>query len=104
MSDPREQQFLEMVKEFPDAPMAHFSLGKHYLGLKRYAEAARALEAAVRLDPAYAAAMVSLGDAYAGAGEVQKAREVLTRARNTALAQSHGSLAEEIDTRLEDLG
>jgi predicted Zn-dependent protease len=103
MSDPREQQFLEMVREFPDAPMAHFSLGKHYLSLRRYPEAARALEEATRLDPAYAAALVALGDAYAGAGQTAKAREVLGTARDTALAQSHQSLAEEIDQRLDDL-
>ena len=103
MSDPREQQFLEMAREFPDAPMAHFSLGKHYLSQRRYAEAARALEEAVRLDPAYAAALVALGDAYAGAGQTDRAKEVLGRARSTALAQSHQSLAEEIDQRLDDL-
>jgi len=55
------------------------------------------------LDSQYAAALVSLGDAYAGAGETQKAREVLTRARDTALAQKHASLAEEIDERLSGL-
>ncbi|MCI0569878.1 MAG: tetratricopeptide repeat protein [Myxococcaceae bacterium] len=103
MSDPREQMFLQMVQEYPDSPMGHFSLGKHYLEQRRYAEAARALEAAVRLDATYAAAMVSLGDAYAGAGETQKAREVLGRARDTALAQNHASLAEEIEARLEEL-
>jgi len=43
-------------------------------------------------------------NAYAGAGQTDKAREVLGRARDTALAQSHRSLAEEIDERLADLG
>ena len=103
MSDARLEQFKQMAAEFPDAPMAHFSLGKAYLERRQYAEAARSLETAVRLDPSYAAALVSLGDAYAGAGETQKAREVLTRARDTALAQSHASLAEEIDERLSGL-
>ncbi|MFE8595599.1 tetratricopeptide repeat protein [Archangium violaceum] len=103
MSNARLEQFKQMAAEFPDAPMAHFSLGKAYLELKQYAEAAQALETAVRLDPQYAAAMVSLGDAYSGAGQTQKAREVLTRARDTALAQSHASLAEEIDERLSGL-
>lgn len=103
MSDARLEQFKQMAAEFPDAPMAHFSLGKAYLEQRRYAEAAQALETAVRLDPQYAAAMVSLGDAYTGAGQTQKAREVLTRARDTALAQSHASLAEEIDERLSGL-
>jgi Tfp pilus assembly protein PilF len=103
MSDARLEQFKQMVAEFPQAPMAHFSLGKAYLERRQYADAARSLEEAVRLDPQYAAAMVSLGDAYTGAGETQKAREVLTRARDTALAQSHASLAEEIDERLSGL-
>jgi Tfp pilus assembly protein PilF len=103
MSDARLEQFKQMVAEFPQAPMAHFSLGKAYLERRQYADAARSLEEAVRLDPQYAAAMVSLGDAYTGAGETQKAREVLTRARDTALAQGHASLAEEIDERLSGL-
>ncbi|XXF79288.1 tetratricopeptide repeat protein [Myxococcaceae bacterium GXIMD 01537] len=103
MSDARLQQFQQMAAEFPDSPMAHFSLGKLYLERRLYPEAARSLEEAVRLDASYAAALVSLGDAYAGAGQPDKAREVLTRARDTALAQSHGSLAAEIDERLADL-
>lgn len=103
MSDSRLEQFQEMVREFPDSPMGHFSLGKLYLERGAYPEAARSLEEALRLDPAYAAALVSLGDAYAGAGEVAKAREALNRARSTALAQSHASLAEEIDERLAEL-
>ena len=103
MSDARLEQFKQMAADFPDAPMAHFSLGKAYLERRQYAEAAQALETAVKLDASYAAAMVSLGDAYIGAGQTQKAREVLTRARDTALAQSHASLAEEIDERLSGL-
>ncbi len=103
MSDARLEQFKQMAAEFPDAPMAHFSLGKAYLDRRQYVEAAQALETAVRLDPVYAAALVALGDAYTGAGQTQKAREVLTRARDTALAQSHASLAEEIDERLSEL-
>jgi len=103
MSDARLEQFKKMAEQFPDAPMTHFSLGKALLEARRYAEAATALENAVRLDPSYAAALVSLGDAYGGAGQTDKAREVLTRARDTALAQSHASLAEEIDERLQGL-
>jgi Flp pilus assembly protein TadD len=103
MSDARLEQFKQMVAEFPEAPMAHFSLGKAYLERRQYAEAVQALENAVRLDAQYAAAMVSLGDAYTGAGQTEKAREVLGRARDVALAQGHPSLAEEIDERLAEL-
>ncbi|MDQ3262076.1 MAG: tetratricopeptide repeat protein [Myxococcota bacterium] len=103
MSTDREAQFKQLVAEFPDSPMGHFSLGKLYLDARRYAEAVVPLEEAVRLDGQYAAALVALGDAYAGAGQREKARELLTRARETALGQSHASLAEDIDSRLEDL-
>jgi tetratricopeptide (TPR) repeat protein len=103
MSDARLEQFKQMAAEFPDSAMAQFSLGKAYLERRQYAEAVKSLEAAVRLDAQYAAAMVSLGDAYAGAGQAEQAREVLTRARGVALAQNHPGLAEEIDERLADL-
>ncbi len=103
MGNEREAQFRQLVADYPDSPMGHFSLGKLLLDEKRYPEAVQALEDAVKLDPQYAAALVSLGDAYVGAGAPEKAREVLTRARDTALGQNHASLAEEIDERLAEL-
>lgn len=103
MSDARLEQFKQMAAEFPDSPMAHFSLGKAYLERRQYAEAVQSLEEAVRLDSSYAAALVSLGDAHAGAGQAGQAREVLERAKALALAQGHPGLAEEIDERLSDL-
>lgn len=104
MSDARLEQFKKMVAQFPDAPMAWFSLGKLHLERKEYADAIQTLESAVRLDPHYAAALVSLGDAYAGAGQTDKAKAVLTTARDHALAQQHPGLAEEIDERISELG
>ncbi|MBU8899016.1 hypothetical protein DRW03_30120 [Corallococcus sp. H22C18031201] len=104
MSDARLEQFKKMVAQFPAAPMAWFSLGKLHLERREYAEAIQALESAVRLDPNYAAALVSLGDAHAAAGQTEQAREVFGRARAHALSQNHPGLAEEIDARLEDLG
>jgi Flp pilus assembly protein TadD len=104
MSDARLAQFQQMAAEFPDSPMAHFSLGKLYLERRQYADAVKSLEAATRLDPTYAAALVSLGDAYVGAGQVEQARATLGQARQVALEQKHPSLAEEIDERLAELG
>jgi uncharacterized protein HemY len=103
MGSQREEQFKQMVAEFPDSPMGHFSLGKLYLEERRYAEAVKSLEEAIRLDADYAAAMVSLGDAYVGAGAKDKARAIWERARSTALGQKHASLADEIDERINDL-
>src|SRR6185436_4879699 len=47
----REAMFRQMVTEFPDSPMGHFSLGKFLLEEKRWAEAVASLEQAVKLDP-----------------------------------------------------
>ena len=98
-----EEQLQEMVREFPDSPMGHFSLGKFYLEQRRYSEAAQSLEAAVRLDSEYAAAILALGDAYVGSKEVDKARQTYERARATRHGQKDLSFAEDIEQRLAEL-
>lgn len=103
MSADREQQFKQLVNQFPDSPMGHFSLGKLYLEQRRYAEAVSSLETAVKLDPEYAAAMVSLGEAYAGAGRNDQARSTWEKAIEKALAQKHSGLAAEIEDRIAEL-
>lgn len=103
MSADREEQFKELVKEFPDSPMGYFSLGKLYLEQRRYDEAAQTLEQAVKLDPEYAAAMVSLGEAYAGAGKNDLARGTWENAVEKALAQKHSGLAAEIEEKIAEL-
>ena len=99
----REAQFKQLVAEFPDSPMGHFSLGKLYLSERRYAEAVPLLEQAVALDAEYAAALVALGEAYVGAGQTVEARATFERAKEKALAQKHNGLAEEIDDKLGEL-
>lgn len=103
MTSPREAQFQELVAEFPDSPMGHFSLGKLYLEERRYPEAVTSLTAATGLDPEYAAALVSLAEAQVGAGDVTAARATYARAKAKALEQKHAGLAEEIEGRLEEL-
>ncbi|HUM11504.1 MAG TPA: tetratricopeptide repeat protein [Myxococcaceae bacterium] len=103
MGSEREEQFRKLAADHPSSPMVHFSLGKLLLDERRYAEAAESLGRAVSLQPDYAAALVALGDALAGAGRRDEARQVLQGARETALAQNHPSLAEEIDQRLGEL-
>jgi predicted Zn-dependent protease len=103
MGGEREAQFRKLVADFPGSPMGHFSLGKLLLEERRYREAVESLQAAVTLQPEYAAALVALGDALIGAGRRGEARGVLEKARAGALAQKHPSLAEEIEERLRDL-
>lgn len=103
MGSEREAQFRKLAADHPSSPMVHFSLGKLLLDERRYTEAVESLRTAVSLQPDYAAAMVSLGDALTGAGRRDEARQVLEGARATALGQNHPSLAEEIDERLAEL-
>jgi TolA-binding protein len=103
MTVEREAQFRKLVEQFPDSPMGHFSLGKLLLEQRRYHEAAESLEAATRLDPAYAAALVALGEALAKDGQTQKARAAFEQAHARALEQKHPSLAEEVEALLEEL-
>jgi len=99
----REAMFLEMVREFPDSPMGHFSLGRLYLEEKRWADAVKALAEAVRLDPDYAAAWVALGDASAGLGDKAQAKAQWQKALATPLGQRDMSLQADLDQRVRDL-
>lgn len=102
MSD-REAMFQEMVREFPDSPMGHFSLGRFYVDAKRWAEAVTALTTAVTLDPTYAAAFVALGDAHAGLGDKERTRAAWQAALATPLGQRDQSLQGDLEQRLRDL-
>jgi len=97
MTVEREAQFRQTVQRFPDSPLGHFSLGKLLLEQRRYQEAVASLTEATRLDPAYAAALVSLGEALRSNGQLPEARATWERARARALEQNHPSLAEEVE-------
>jgi uncharacterized protein HemY len=101
--DEREKKYLEMVAECPESPLGHFSLGKYYVEVGRFREAAEHLGRCLTEEPCWAAAMVALADAYSGLGEAQKAIAVLRNAKETVLARSHPSIAKEIRRRLESL-
>lgn len=102
MSD-REAQFKQLVAEFPDSPMGHFSLGRLYLDEQRWAEAAASFERAASLDPTYAAALVGLGDAWASVGDPARAREAWDRALRTPLGQKDLSLQADLEQRMAEL-
>lgn len=95
--------FRQMVTEFPDSPMGHFSLGKFLLEEKRYAESALALEKAVAIDAGYAAAWVALGDAHAGAGEPLRAKAAWQRALETPHGKRDTSLQADLEQRMSEL-
>ena len=83
--------------------MGHFSLGRYYLDEKRFAESVTALSDAVRLDAAYAAAWVALGDAYAGLQNPQEAKASWQRALETPHGRRDGSLQADLEQRISAL-
>ncbi len=99
----KEQQFKDLVSEFPDSAMAHFSLGRLYLDEKRFAEAVTALKNAVALDANYAAAHVALGDAWAGQGDKTEAKAAWQRALETPHGRRDASLQADLDQRIRDI-
>ena len=99
----REALFKDMVRQFPDSQMGHFSLGRFYVDEKRWPEAVTALSNAVKIDPTYAAAFVALGDAYAGLGDKPNARQSWERALATPHGQRDMSLQADLDQRIRDL-
>lgn len=101
--DAEEAGYRKKVADFPGSPLTQFALGRYLLGKARFEEAIGPLEEANRLQADYAAAMVALGDAYAGAQRTDEARAAYLRAREVAVAQGHPSLADEIDDRLANL-
>jgi cytochrome c-type biogenesis protein CcmH/NrfG len=98
-----EEDLKQMVQEFPDAPMGWFSLGRHYLDAQKYQQAADALAQAAKLDPNYAAAWVALGDAQAGLGFPDQAREAWNKALETPHGRKDMSLQADLEQRLADL-
>jgi predicted Zn-dependent protease len=95
--------FRQMVTDFPDSQMGHFSLGKFLLEEKRFADSVLALEKAVAIDPNYAAAWVSLGDAHAGAGDAAKAKAAWERALETPHGKRDASLQSDLEQRINEL-
>ena len=95
--------FRQMITDFPDSPMGHFSLGKFLLEEKRWAESVLSLEKAVALDANYAAAWVALGDAHAGAGDAGRAKGSYERALETPHGKKDQSLQADLEQRMAEL-
>jgi uncharacterized protein HemY len=92
-----------MVKDFPDSPMGHFSLGRFFLDEKRWTDAVASLQRAVELDPTYAAAWVALGDGQAGLGDKAAAKAHWRSALATPLGGKDMSLQADLEARIRDV-
>ena len=97
-------KFRKMVEAFPASPLPRFSLANAYADEGRYAEAIAEYELCLKAQPDWAACLIALGDAYARAGDKDRAADALRRARVHAMKQGHGTMAGEAQEKLEDLG
>lgn len=102
-TDAREAKLKALTEQFPDAPMGWFSWGRYLVEVGRFEPAITALEKALSIDPAYAAAWMSLGDALAAIEEKERARTAYGSCARAAMAQNHPSLAKEANERAEEL-
>ncbi len=74
----RIEQFKKMAEADPQNEMGHFSLGKAYYDVGRFAEAIHALRRTLELNPTYSKAYQLLGASQAEAGDKQAALATLT--------------------------
>jgi predicted Zn-dependent protease len=104
MASPKIEKYLKMVEAFPGSPLPRFSLGSAYLEEGQAEQAVAELERCIAAQPEWAACLISLGDAYAALGKKAQAGEALRKARAAAMRQGHGSMAQEAQDKLEELG
>ena len=80
----RISQFEKMAREDPTNDMAHFSLGNAYLQTGRAAEAAKAFENCVAINPAMSKAYQLAGQSMIEAGWADKAVAILNKGYEVA--------------------
>ncbi len=95
MPEDPEALYRQLMAQDPASTLPRFSLGKLCLEQRRFPEAAELLRSCVSRQADWASAWLLLGDALAGAGEREPAREAYERCRQLSAAQHHSSMAEE---------
>ena len=89
----RIAQFEKMAREDPTNDMAHFSLGNAYLQSGRAAEAAKALENCIAVNPHMSKAYQLAGQAMIEAGWADKAVAILNKGYEVAASKGRSHAA-----------
>ena len=97
METSRADMFRKLLERDPENPMVLYSLGNELFKEKKYSEARKYLDWAVRNKPDYSVAHRTLGRALYELGEDAEARRVFAEGRE--VAQKNGDLqtVKEID-------
>lgn len=90
-----EDQYLAAIKKNPADRQAYESLGRHYLQMKNFTEAAQTYEYLIKLDPVRDIYFSNLGLSYYSLGEFAKAADAYEKALtlNSKVAQRWINLA-----------
>jgi tetratricopeptide (TPR) repeat protein len=95
--------FQEALKFSPDDPLGNFGLGSAYMELKRYAEAIAPLERVIKGQPKHSVAYLSLGKAWEGLQDAQRAEAVYQKGIEVAAAKGDLMPLKEMQARLTGL-
>ncbi len=100
----RIAQFEKMAREDPTNDMAHFSLGNAYLQSGRAAEAAKALENCIAVNPHMSKAYQLAGQAMIEAGWADKAVALLNKGYEVAAGKGDRMPQQAIGDLLKSIG
>ena len=100
----RIAQFEKMAREDPTNDMAHFSLGNAYLQSGRAAEAAKALENCIAVNPHMSKAYQLAGQAMIDAGWADKAVAILNKGYEVAASKGDRMPQQAIGDLLKSIG
>ncbi len=102
--DQRIQQFKQMAEADPDNELGHFSLGKALIEAGQFAEAMISLERVIQLKPIMSKAYQLLGEAADGAGQRDRAIEVINKGIAVADVQGDVMPRDSMINMLRDWG
>lgn len=106
----KEQATLEKISMFQEAlkfnaddPLGNFGLGSAHLELKQYQEAIAPFEKVLKAQPKHSVAYLSLGKAYEGADQPDKAQAIYTKGIEVAAAKGDLMPLKEMQAKLDHL-
>ena len=103
MDTSKEELYREFLKDNPDDPLVHFSLGTLFLNESRLEEAIDELETTVKLKADYMAAFWKLANAYEENNNIDKAVRAYHQTLELAKQENDSTMIEDVQNRLEFL-
>ena len=103
MDTSKEELYKEFLKDNPDNPMVHFSLGLLYLNENRLEEVIEEFKTTIKLQPDYMAAFWKLANTYEEIQEIDKALETYEQTLHLAQQNDDSNMIEDVQEWLEFL-